>query len=623
VVDSLISASSLTGNLTFNIEESLLTNGIASSQNKSVTLLTLDTALTDEQSVLLGAFAEGGAAALKQASSDGRYEYTLRWSTVEGKQVLTLTAEPGARTVIWDGSGTVAEGSTAGTDATLWSNDDNWSSPEGVGAGAPTADSTVLISGGEGSSRIDVKDAQVQIANLTVEDWNGKQTALIGTTTDAGTLTIDKNLTVNSGGLDLALATTVKGDVVVKATDDRVPNTLTIESAGTEVLGRLTNGGKLTVRDAAGMAVAGAVTNSGAIETDGTFTVGTAEQTAPAGVENSGTVAVYGGTTTVYGSVTNASAEGASTAAAIKVEGGKLDIKGSLANTGIMDVSGGTVTIGGNMSNTGAGIPEPAEGAAKAPGLDISGGTVAINGVLTNSDAVVVTGAETSLTIGANGTAATTASLVNTGSLKVDEGAEVTVNGSLDNTSGTIIIGTAAIADADPDTEGNQPVAATTGTLEVTGDLTGTGDAAKLVVNEDSELTVGGDLAASDVALAFGGDVTVGGKATVGNLTIEETATFTAKAAEITGTLLNNGEITVGTYDDAGNLVGDADTVLDINTLMGSGKVTVAEGGTLKINNATNFDGELKNLGAITVEQGVTINKKTDDGGNITAPTLT
>ncbi|MBR5890114.1 MAG: autotransporter domain-containing protein, partial [Akkermansia sp.] len=47
------------------------------------------------------------------------------------------------------------------------------------------------------------------------------------------------------------------------------------------------------------------------------------------------------------------------------------------------------------------------------------------------------------------------------------------------------------------------------------------------------------------------------------------------------------------------------------------------EGGTLKINNATNFDGELKNLGAITVEQGVTINKKTDDGGNITAPTLT
>ena len=624
VVDSLISASSLTGNLTFNIEESLLTNGIASSQNKSVTLLTLDTALTVEQSVLLGAFAEGGAAALKQKSSDGRYVYTLGWNTVEGKQVLTLTAKPDDSTVIWDGSGTVAEGSTAGADATLWSNADNWSSPvQGGGAGVPTADSTVLISGGVGSSRINVKDAQVQIANLTVEDWNGKQPALIGTTTGAGTLTIDKNLTVNSGGLGLALDATVKGDVVVKATDARVPNALTIESAETEVLGSLTNGGNLTVGDAAGMAVAGAVTNSGTIETDGTFTVGTAEQTAPAGVENSGTVAVYSGTTTVYGSVTNASAEGASTAAAIKVEGGKLDIKGSLANTGIMDVSGGTVTIGGNMSNTGAGIPEPAEGAAKAPGLDISGGTVAINGVLTNSDAVVVTGADTSLTIGANGTAATTASLVNTGSLKVDEGAEVTVNGSLDNTSGTIIIGTAAIADADPDTEGNQPVAATTGTLKVTGDLTGTGGAAKLVVNEDSELTVGGDLAASDVALAFGGDVTVGGKATVGNLTIEDTATFTAKAAEITGTLANNGEITVGSYDDQGNLVGDADTVLDINTLTGSGKVTVAEGGTLKINTATDFTGELKNLGSISVEQGVTISKKTDDGGNITAPTLT
>ena len=156
--------------------------------------------------------------------------------------------------------------------------------------------------------------------------------------------------------------------------------------------------------------------------------------------------------------------------------------------------------------------------------------------------------------------------------------------------------------------------------MTVGGDLTGTGATDKLTVEEGSSLAVGGDLTAADVALEFGGDVTVGGTATVGDLTIAENASFAAANATIGG-VANDGTLTVGTVDTAtGELVGGE---LNIDSLSGSGDVAVGKDGVLNIDSMTEFSGQLTGEGTLnTGDNAFVLEGKQEGAASITAGSL-
>ncbi len=522
VVESLISASSLAGGITFNIAENLLTDGIATTESKTVKLMTLSTGLTEAEaaSVLLGAFVNGGAAGTEQESSDGRFVYTLEWN--DDYTELSLVAVFSQNTVEWQGDENYE-----------WSTGGNWSTD-----GVPTEESVVLIKGGDVRTNIILEEAAV-INSLTVEDWNiAKQPCNIGSLTGAGSLEVVKNVSVNSGTLGMMLDATIGENLVVGqgatvVLDDIQPD----NPIAVEVTKDLANSGSVQVNEGASLNIGG-VLNNGA---DATF-------------EN------IGGTVTI--GVT-----------------GTADDVISLDNSGTVAVSGGVVTINGSVDNSGE--------------MTVSGGEVAISGNVTNTGELTVSGGETS--IGGD--------VANQGNLTVSSG-ELAIEGSVDNTNGDISIGS----------EGNSA------SMTVGGDLTGTGATDKLTVEEGSSLAVGGDLTAADVALEFGGDVTVGGTATVGELTIAENASFAAANATIGG-VSNDGTLTVGTVDTAtGELVGGE---LNIDSLSGSGDVAVGKDGVLNIDSMTEFSGQLTGEGTLnTGDNAFVLESRQEGAASITAGSL-
>ena len=398
---------------------------------------------------------------------------------------------------------------------------------------------------------------------------------------------------------------------------------------------------------------------------------------------NTGSVVVNGGTVTINGSMDNAeagsltvgSAEMAVTGALDNTSGGSISIaEGSSLSVGTtsatadltngggtLDITGGTLAVSGALNNTAT-----VDGQTTGGSITIDeNATVTVGGALNNTSGSINIDGGSSLTVG---TETTPADLTNSGGSLDVIGGTLAVTGNLDNTNGSITIGTAGVAD-DPVTEVDETKAATTGSLTVGGDLVNygggnltvqgegstvevTGDLAlselttdasgnevvattgSLTVGEGTELTVGGNLVANEMELAFGGNVTVGEKATIGELTND--GTLTAKNADI-GTLHNNGGLFVQAEllpgkDSEGNDQYDGGN-LTIGLLDGSGDVTVSEGGTLSIANSADFTGKLTNYGKIVMtpvedDEGnettpsFTISESTEQGGNIEAPVL-
>lgn len=345
-----------------------------------------------------------------------------------------------------------------------------------------------------------------------------------GTIVNTGTIKADGNL-LNTGSVSVDMGESedkysqlqVWGNVDNEGTD----SSLDIGGGYVDVIGDLSNEGSLSI-------------SGGAIEVDDGLEIKEYNNLTVGGeLDNSGTLTVRdAGTKVQAGSMTNSGT--------ISVEGGSVSA-GSLDNEGSIAISGGSLTAG-TADNSGS--------------LTVTGGTV---------------------TLGAADTGAEVTSMTNSGTLSIggelvdgEFAASMTVNGDLNNTGGTIIIGSAAVED-DPDTEEIETAGATYGSLTVTGNLTGTGAKENLVVNSGSSLSVGGDLTATDVVLEFGGAVTVGGTATMKGLTISEGASFSA-----------NDTLTVG-------------------ALTGTGKVEVTNALTIT-GDITGFEGTLTNNGTWTVE---------------------
>ncbi|MBR5878274.1 MAG: hypothetical protein IKY91_01890, partial [Akkermansia sp.] len=399
------------------------------------------------------------------------------------------------------------------------------------------------------------------------------------------------NTTAAAGG-----AATVKADLSAAGKDMSVNaatgTTLNLTLVGTEEVAGII-GGNVTINgevDKEGKPVTtGAVAMGNAtVVSGGSLTVSAGDVTTGALVlqdakkvtEGDPSTEIAAGAVTVTGGSLGATS--LANAGSVKVDDAAMSITGAVANTGIIAVTDGSLGATG-LENTG--IVKVEDASVSITGDVENTGDIAVtDGMLTMNNMVN----EGTLTIG--GTEMKDVQLGET-TMSMPETA-VVVNGNLDNTGGTIIIGSAAVAD-NPDTEDDETAVATYGSLEVTGDLTGIGANNNLVVEAGSSLTVDRNLEAMEnVELGIGGTVTVGGNVDIFKLTIAEDALLHA------------------TGSGAGSSV-------EIGTLTGAGTVKV-DNGTLHIGALSGFTGTLAGNGTLSTEEVFLLETKQETTTNIT-----
>ena len=587
LAESQITAGSLAADLGLSISDALLLTRISQSATKSLTLMTV-TELGGHGILLNGAS--------EYDSADGQYRYTVG---IGADGAVTITSKVNG--LKW-----------AGSDASnLWSEGDSWSA--GV---APTDSDSVVFNGG-GCSEVllqgEVVAQSVTIdigADIAPEDVESESYEFNGSSaTDK--LTIEKNLSVNAGELTLGVQTVVNGrtevvagavlNVIAGNMDSRfglsnagelnistgqTPTAVSVAGGDLVNTGTIYNAGMLQ----AGYGVPGAentpnIINSGSIENIGVVGV-------DGDLNNTGSYVQTDGRLVVLGDVNN-STDGASPGD-MDISGGTVAVTGAINNSADLTVSGEGATVSaGSMVNTGGTLSiesgSVTVGSEETPGtLDNSNGTIALGGDSTTGSLIV------------NGDLGNTG-----GSISVAGGSDLTVNGDVDNKAGGSIFvtgGSSLAVSGDLDNTGGDLSLSDSGTTAaIGGDLIMTDGTAKgtLTVGEGTALTVGGDLAASNVDLAFGGNVTVGGDVEIG--TLNNNGIFTANGSADTevhiGTLTNNGTLSVGKETEDGLAGGH----LDIGTLSGEGAVNVGKEGSLTINSATTFTGQLNNLGTLTI----------------------
>ena len=570
---SQITAGTLASNLNLIISDSVLLSQISQSDEKSLTLLNV-TDLAGNEVLLNGADGAHG-----YDSADGQYRYTWSWDGT----ALTITSK--ANGLKWAGT----------EDNNVWGEGDSWNT-----GSVPTSTESVVFDGNGCSEVIVMGD--VAVDNLTVElipEATTTEYALVAGA-DSTSISVTKNLSVNSGSLELGVDTTVSGrtEVVAGASLSVVQGALVSQYG-------LNNAGDLNISNANGKPTLVSVTGGDLINT-GTITnsasnggglqIGNsmmAPEEAP-GILNSGTI----------------------------INSGLIGVNGDLGNIGTYEQTDGSLIVLGDVNNT-------------TGDISLGGGSTQVNGTLYNDNELTLSGDDTTLAAGA---------MVNTGSFAIQSGSATIgassglgialgsepVPGNLDNNAGTIIIGTADTAGSLTvggdvnNTNGGSITVQGGSLLDVAGDvdnkggsltLEGTGSTANiggdllmsdgstmgtLTVGEGTALNVAGDLEATSMTLEFGGNVTVGGDVDIDTLTND--GIFTANGSADTtvniGTLANNGTLSVGTVAADGTLTGGN---LNIGTLNGSGAVNVGVGGSLSITDATTFTGELNNLGTLTV----------------------
>ena len=548
-----------------------------------------------------------------------------------GKVTIDASSTPGggnAGALYALGNGSISNSGELYVNGTLLAGEGMENNPDGndiinsgtiVNTGTIKADGDLLNTGSVILNSVLLNTGSVSEDMGESEDkYKYSQLQVWGNVDNEGT---DSSLNIGGGYMDVNGDLSNEGSLSISGGAIVVDDGIDInEYNNLTVRGELDNSGTLTVSEDGTKVQAGSMTNSGEI------TIGSAatetEEATTGSLEVQGLLQNLGGTITVIaGSLT---ADEVETSGTISVEDGSIVVTGALTNTATdnadtSDVVEGITISGGSLT---------ADSVGNSGTLNVTGGSLAADG-MTNGGTLSIAGG--SVTVGEED--ATGITLTNSGTLSIggelvdgEIAASMTVNGNLDNTGGTIIIGSAAVED-DPGTEEIETAGATYGSLTVNGNLANSGTDNNIVVNDKSTLTVTGDLAANDMSLGFDGIVTVGGTATMDNLTIEKGAEFTAENAVIEETLKNNGSLTVTTTKDetTGEITGGK---LSIGTLTGNGEVHVQEGGELTIKSDKEFSGVLDNKGSMVFEgtdSYVTLSNTQKDGqtsGSITASTV-
>ncbi len=554
-------------------------------------------------------------------SENGRTSYKFAKEEWPTGTHLSLLVEGGAADLVWnEASGTWdtgtpdAEGTESwmnGSTADYFMDDDNvvFNAQKGTDAHTITIDDEDgvrigsmkvtggadylftggAITSGEGLGNVHIGTADAAYTGtVTFEkanSWKGNTNINSGTVVAKNAAALS-NTTVNLNGGSLtvdgvALDATVKmlggvlnttaaegGAVTVKADLSAAGKNMSVNAAtGTNL--NLTLVG---TEDVAGI-IGGNVIINGEVDKGKPVTSGAVNMTdatvVAGGSLNVATGDVTAGALVLQGAKEVAEGDTKIDAGAVTVKGGSLSAA-SLANAGSVTVDGASMSITGAVENSGSVMVDDAS-------MSITG-AVANTGRLTVTNGSLTMGAldnDGTLTIG--GTEMKDVPL-GEATVSMPE-SSVVVNGNLDNTNGTIIIGSAAVED-DPSTKRDETAAATYGSLEVTGDLTGTGAKDKLVVEAGSYLNVEGNLSAMEnVELGIGGTVTVGGNVDISSLFVAKDALLHATGAD-SGT----SSVEIGVLGGAGTVQVDNGT-LHIGALKGF-TGTLAGNGTLSTDNA-------------------------------------
>jgi T5SS/PEP-CTERM-associated repeat protein len=401
----------------------------------------------------------------------------------------------------------------------------------------------------------------------TPDNWNGG-TGNWSTAGDwsTGVPGSNSDVTIYSGG----------DDTVTLDLGSTTINSLTLGGASNGHTSELTDGGvaqTLTITTAMNVGV------TGALELTGGSTV-----MAGAASSNGGIIDLFGGTLNISGDVTNS---GTIETVGLGV-GNKITISGLVTNSGTFELlgSGDMASIGGGLTNAGT--------------VDVfNGSTLNLSGDVTNSGTIETSGSDVSNKITISGSLtnqsggelslsgpvamATLGSLSNAGSVDVENGSTLQINGDANN-SGSIVTNRNGVSG------GN--------TINITGTLTQT-DSATLVLNGPGDTVATGALMNAGAVYVDGGStLTVAGDETnssAGFLDLDGHSTLT-----ITGNVDNSGYTSANLFGSGGH-----------NTLTISGMLTNEATGTLILLGP----GDIASIGNGVVSAGVL---EADSGSTLT-----
>lgn len=468
----------------------------------------------------------------------GQYLYTLTHDSATG--ALSIGVSINGNT--WGGA--------AGDEDTNWNSNMNWQTSTGEQAVVPSETASVIFSGLGSSSVVFTAEEKASSISINVADTEGLIKAYTFTGTGSSTtvsLHLVDNLTIQGATLTTDMAIVVddytevldKGNLIIKAGGSVVSryNMLNIGQITVEQFGLLNVTNE-------GQREEGSLVNRGTITSYGQVTIGpSGTMTGMLAEDDDASSTLVPVDMINSGTYTN---------------NGSLAIMGNLINSGSLS-SSGIFSLTGNTDNSGT--------INITTGVANIGGTVdpetgAVTSVLTNSGVLNIGGVPNP-------------DATHDGA---KQSAVVTVLGNLNNNGELNIIDE--------------------GSLTVNGHLLHSGEGT-ITVEAGSSLNVTGNLHAADMTLDFDGEVTIGGTAIVNTLTINEQAIFTAHDAQI-GTLVNNGTLSVGEMNAAGELQGGT---LVLDTLSGTCDVNIGKDGRITIKvDGTKFTGKLNNLGSLIFE---------------------
>ncbi|WP_316201510.1 MULTISPECIES: VCBS domain-containing protein [unclassified Bradyrhizobium] len=492
---------------------------------------------------------------------------------------ITGTDDPA---VVW--IATTQPGESSGGQVHLWSDGANWAT--GL---APTADDDVIIitdqlHGLTPAFPVTIDDdAYAYAKSVTLNDFGGGAVPKLD---NNGTLTISGALTAKADSLiyNFSGATITVGGSVQILEQSEFHNAGTVLLAGGGVFG------------------------------------------ANAGIFNTGTIELYGGTLTVQGDVTNG---GEDSSGLIQVDqGATLTLEGGSIDGGTILIQGMPIVQNfGTLENDGQ-TPPQANGL-----LVLKGGADISNGQLTNFGAVDVSGA---------GNAISNEIVTNVGLIDIKAGGALALanDTSIDNTDGTITVedaGTLTLSQAR--VSGGTLINESGGAVALIGHaaliggtldnfdtiaVSGSGNAFEdeTITNANAAaitIALAGALSLSGTSIAGGaitshgtisvdGDSTIDGSAVAGGeLLIGETGPLAEMTAILTvqgGASLTDVGITIG---DGSTLEVAADETATLAgvTVDNSGTVQVDDGAVLVIESSTITGGDLVNHGIVHVETAV------------------
>ena len=437
------------------------------------------------------------------------------------------------------------------------------------------------------------------------------------------------SVTGNAGTIETTGALTLTGDfantaevsVGGKLTAQTISAGTALSAAEVEGVSLSNDGGTVTVTNL--LKLSGALTNisgsltAGSVEADSATNGGTVSVTndmiLTGDLANTKDVTVGGALSAAnIDNGTGALTANSITAAAVTANAGTIETTGALTLTGDL-ANTAVVSVGGKLTAQ-AISAGTALSAAEVEGVSLSndGGTVSVtnllklSGALTNTSGSLTAGSVEADSATNGGTVSVTNDMALTGDLANTK--DVTVGGALN--AANIDNGTGALT-ANSITA--TALTANNGTVDVTNDMTLTGDLANT-----KDVTVGGALSAANIS---NGDGKLSASAiTATALTANKGTVDVTNDMTLTGDLANTKDVTVGGALSAAN-ISNGDGKLSASAITAT--ALTANNGTVDVTNDMALTGDLANTKDVTVGGALSAANISNGDGKLSASAIT